>query len=74
VFRIDEDSFAVIAKGDDYDRLDEHLAELNEINAENTGENGLLIGYGAKRHEDENTVEEVLALAEKALEKYKENM
>ena len=67
VFRIEDDRFAVIARGHDYEKLDELFAQLDEKNRINADGRGPVIAYGLARYVGNGLAGDVYALAEKRM-------
>ena len=67
VFRIEDDRFAVIARGHDYERLDELFSQLDENNRINADGRGPVIAYGLARYVGNGLAGDVYALAEKRM-------
>ena len=67
VFRIEDDRFAVIARGHDYEKLDELFAQLDEKNRSNADGRGPVIAYGLARYVGNGLAGDVYALAEKRM-------
>ena len=51
VFRIGGDEFAVIAQGADYDSIDDHMHELQELNEQSLRSQDVVVAAGMSRYE-----------------------
>ena len=71
VFRIGGDEFAVICQGRDYDRLDELLTEMDDVNAGNKLIGDVQIACGMSRFEQDPNVEAVFERADQLMYQHK---
>ena len=67
VFRVGGDEFAVIAQGDDYNRIDELMTAMNNHNEEALKDGGIVIAIGMARYEKEPRVAAVYERADKTM-------
>lgn len=56
VFRVGGDEFAVLSQGDDYDRIDELIAQMNAHNDEAVENGGIVIAQGMSRYNQDSKV------------------
>ena len=70
VFRLDEDEFAVISRGQDYEQIGGLFAELELFSRQNRKRNGIVINSGMARYNGEESVAEVY---KKAVRRMREN-
>jgi diguanylate cyclase (GGDEF)-like protein len=64
VFRVGGDEFAVIAKGDDYEHIEELVEELSDYNAEAERTGGIVIACGMAKYDNDASVAHVLKRAD----------
>ena len=64
VFRVGGDEFCVLSQGDDYERLDELIEQMNEHNLDATQNGGIVIALGVARYEHEDKVAPVYERAD----------
>jgi diguanylate cyclase (GGDEF)-like protein len=64
VFRVGGDEFAVIAKGDDYARIEELIEIMDDYNAEAARTGGIVIACGMARYDNDASVSPVLKRAD----------
>ena len=64
VFRVGGDEFCVLSQGDDYERLDELIEQMNEHNLDATQNGGIVIALGVARYEYEDKVAPVYERAD----------
>jgi len=64
VFRVGGDEFAVIARGDDYARIEELIEMMNDYNAEAARTGGIVIACGMAKYDNDASVAPVLKRAD----------
>ena len=64
VFRVGGDEFAVIAKGDDYEHIEELVEKLSDYNAEAERTGGIVIACGMAKYDNDASVAHVLKRAD----------
>ena len=74
VFRIGGDEFCVISRGHDYERLEEHMRMMDELNAKASQAGGVRIACGAAVYEEGLTVDDVFERADHRMYEYKMKM
>ncbi len=62
--RVGGDEFAVICRGQDYDRIDHLLKEVSEANEQSRASGDILIACGMARYRNGETVEAVFERAD----------
>ena len=67
VFRLGGDEFAVIARGNDYEHMEELLEAVSRRNAEAAHTNGVVIACGMAKFDGDANVDEVFARADKKM-------
>ena len=67
VFRVGGDEFAVLAQGDDYDRLDDLIDQMNEHNEDATANGGIVIALGMSRYDHDEKVASVYERADQTM-------
>ncbi|MBO5636544.1 MAG: GGDEF domain-containing protein [Acidaminococcaceae bacterium] len=67
VFRLGGDEFAVIARGNDYEHMEELLEVVSRRNAEAAHTNGVVIACGMAKFDGDANVDEVFARADKKM-------
>ena len=71
VFRVGGDEFAVIAKGGDYERIDELLAAMDDHNAKAASADGVVIACGVSKFDGDSCVASVFKRADQDMYKNK---
>ena len=69
VFRVTGDQFAAIAQGNDYDHIDELMAEMEERERLSRENDGVVITCGMAKYDGAESVTEVFARADDACKK-----
>ena len=67
VFRVGGDEFAVLAQGDDYNRLDELIRQMNEHNEEAIDNGGIVIALGMSRYDHDAKTAQVYERADQRM-------
>jgi diguanylate cyclase (GGDEF)-like protein len=67
VFRVGGDEFAVLAQGDDYNRLDELIRQMNEHNEEAIENGGIVIALGMSRYDHDAKTAQVYERADQRM-------
>ena len=67
VFRVGGDEFAVLSQGDDYERIDELVAQMNAHNEDAISSGGIVIALGMARFEGDLKVAEVYERADQIM-------
>ena len=67
VFRVGGDEFAVLSQGDDYERLDELIEQMNEHNRDAVDHGGIVIALGMARYERDSKVAPVYERADQRM-------
>ena len=67
VYRIGGDEFAVIAKGQDYESIDELVSGIDEINLKSRAEKGAVVACGMAKYKNEKNVAELFEKADVAM-------
>lgn len=74
VFRLDDDEFAVISRGQDYEQISGLLAELELFSRQNRKRKGIVIDSGMARYSGEESVEEVYKKASRQMRENKKSL
>ena len=64
VFRVGGDEFTVVSRGEDYEQIDELLAQLRQSNETNLQNGGAIIASGMARYEGDSSVQAVFERAD----------
>ena len=67
VFRVGGDEFAVLSQGDDFDRIDELVEQMNEHNLDAVENGGIVIALGMARYEQDAKVAPVYERADQRM-------
>ena len=67
VFRVGGDEFCVLSQGDDYERIDELIAQMNEHNEAAIRDGGIVIALGMARYEKDSKVAPVYERADQTM-------
>ena len=67
VFRVGGDEFAVISSGQDYENIDELLAEISRHNENALQTDGIVIAYGMAKYENDSCVAAVFERADQRM-------
>ena len=74
VFRVGGDEFAVLSQGEDYNRLDELIAQMNNYNDEAIENGGIVIALGVSRYEHDEKVAVVYGRADQRMYENKSDL
>ena len=74
VFRVGGDEFVVIAKGDDYEHIEELVEKLNDCNVEAERTGGIVIACGMAKYDNDASVAHVLKRADHKMYKNKSKL
>ena len=67
VFRVGGDEFCVLSQGDDYERIDELIAQMNEHNEAAIRDGGIVVALGMARYEKDSKVAPVYERADQTM-------
>ncbi len=67
VFRVGGDEFAVLTQGDDFNRLDELIEQMNTHNEEAIENGGIVIALGVSRYDHDEKVAPVYERADQIM-------
>ena len=67
VFRVGGDEFAVLSQGDDYERIDELVAQMNAHNDQAVENGGIVIALGMSRYSQDSKVSLVYERADQTM-------
>ena len=67
VFRVGGDEFAVLSQGDDYNRIDELIEQMNSHNDDAIANGGIVIALGMAKYEHESKVAPVYEKADRRM-------
>lgn len=71
VFRVGGDEFAVIARGQDYERIEELVAQVDAANWQKQGDDKVVLAYGMAIYDGEARVAELFDKADQRMYEYK---
>jgi diguanylate cyclase (GGDEF)-like protein len=71
VYRVGGDEFTVIAQGEDFETMDERLAQLHSHNEDALRTGGIVIAYGMAKYENDSCVAAVFERADHAMYEHK---
>ncbi|MBQ6343103.1 MAG: diguanylate cyclase [Anaerolineaceae bacterium] len=74
VFRLDDDEFTVISRGQDYEQISGLFAELELFSRQNRKRKGIVINSGMARYNGEKTAAEVYEKAVRQMRENKKNL
>ena len=74
VFRVGGDEFAVLSQGDDYERIDELVGQMNAHNEDAIENGGIVIAIGMARYEGEAKVAPVYERADQTMYENKSDL
>lgn len=67
VFRVGGDEFAVLSQGDDYNRIDELIQQMNDHNEEAIANGGIVIAFGVSHYKQDVKVAQVYERADQRM-------
>ncbi len=67
VFRVGGDEFCVLSQGDDYERIDELIAQMNEHNEAAIRDGGIVVALGMAKYEKDSKVAPVYERADQTM-------
>jgi len=74
VFRVGGDEFAVLSQGDDYERIEELIAQMDAHNEDAIRNGGIVIALGMARYDHEEKVAPVYEQADRRMYENKSNL
>ena len=74
VFRVGGDEFCVLSQGDDYNRIDELVEQMNSHNEEAIENGGIVIALGMAKYDQEDKVAPVYERADRTMYENKSNL
>ena len=74
VFRVGGDEFAIIAKEEDYDKIDELMSKFLDINLKSQEEGGVVIAGGLSRFDGDECVNDVFKRADELMYENKKKL
>jgi GGDEF domain-containing protein len=74
VFRVGGDEFAIIAKEEDYDKIDDLMSKFLDINLKSREEGGVVIAGGLSRFDGDECVNDVFKRADELMYENKKKL